>query len=412
MGKNQQFQKFITYKSNAAKKEQFKQEKRTAKKERAVAIEKRFEEKRAQKSGIIPRETPGGNPEPKAGFKKADKKNHPLSKQSKPETIPREQPVATKQEAEKTTRAPKPGSLEEKKLLAGMKLKDGKSASTDSRPQARPGSSAGIAQEVRPQKSDLMPLNKYIAHSGVCSRRDAADLVRKGEVKVNDIIVTEPGTKVSQKDSITVKGKKITPSKNLVYILLNKPKDYITTLEDPEGRKTVLDLIKRATDERVYPVGRLDRNTSGVLLITNDGDLAQTLSHPKNLIKKIYEVRLDKPVTKADFDKLLQGIQLEDGFIMPDALGYTDPKDKTIIGIEIHSGRNRIVRRIFEHLGYDVRNLDRVTYAGLTKKNVQRGKWRFLTEKEVRILRHFNPQTKKDKVKKLLPEAAKKIAKK
>jgi 23S rRNA pseudouridine2605 synthase len=241
-----------------------------------------------------------------------------------------------------------------------------------------------------------MPLNKYIAHSGVCSRRDAAELVKKGDVKVNDQVVTEPGTKVSPGDTITVKGKKITPSRNLVYILLNKPKDYITTLEDPEGRKTVLDLIKRATDERVYPVGRLDRNTSGVLLLTNDGDLAQTLSHPKHEIKKIYEVHLDRPLTKADFESLAQGLTLEDGFIMADAVGYVDTKDKSIIGIEIHSGRNRIVRRMFEFLGYDVRGLDRVMYAGLTKKNVQRGKWRFLTEKEIRIMRHFNPQTKTD----------------
>ena len=231
---------------------------------------------------------------------------------------------------------------------------------------------------------------------GACARRDAAELVKKGEVKVNDQVVTEPGTKVSPKDVITIKGKKITPSRNLVYILLNKPKDYITTLEDPEGRKTVLDLIKRATDERVYPVGRLDRNTSGVLLLTNDGDLAQTLSHPKHEIKKIYEVHLDRPLTKADFESLVQGLTLEDGFIMADAVGYVDTKDKSIIGIEIHSGRNRIVRRMFEFLGYDVRGLDRVMYAGLTKKNVQRGKWRFLTEKEIRILRHFNPQTKTD----------------
>ncbi|MBC7902746.1 MAG: rRNA pseudouridine synthase [Gemmatimonadaceae bacterium] len=239
-----------------------------------------------------------------------------------------------------------------------------------------------------------LPLNKFIAHSGICSRRDAAELVKRGEVTVNDKVVTEPGTKIINSDIVKYKGKRLTPSKNFVYILLNKPKDYITTSDDPEGRKTVLDLIRQATPERVYPVGRLDRNTSGVLLLTNDGDLAQVLSHPKHEIKKIYEVRLDKLLTKADFDKLLSGLTLEDGFIAPDVLGYPDPKDKSIVGIEIHSGRNRIVRRIFEHLGYDVRQLDRVMYAGLTKKNVQRGKWRFLTEKEVRILRHFNPQTR------------------
>lgn len=394
MSKNQQFQKFITYKSNAAKKEEFKQEKRSVKKERAAAIDKRFEEKRLAKSGSYSQEPKEENREQRTHFKKpgikAQPKNQPVNKSSKPEPeIQQPKAVNVKQETGKKIRAPKPGSLEEKKLLQAIPLKDSQPATK--------------TPEIRPQKSDLMPLNKFVAHSGVCSRRDAADLIRKGDVKVNDTIITEPGTKVSQRDTITIKGKKLTPSKNMVYILLNKPKDYITTLDDPEGRKTVLDLIKRATNERVYPVGRLDRNTSGVLLITNDGELAQTLSHPSNLIKKIYEVRLDKQLTKADFDKLLQGIELEDGFIMPDALGYTDPKDKTIIGIEIHSGRNRIVRRIFEKLGYDVRNLDRVTYAGLTKKNVQRGKWRFLTEKEVRILHHFNPQTKKDKVKKVQP---------
>jgi 23S rRNA pseudouridine2605 synthase len=235
-----------------------------------------------------------------------------------------------------------------------------------------------------------MPLNKYIAHSGICSRRDAAELVKKQEVTVNGEVVSEPGRKITDKDVVKVKGKKITPSRDFVYILLNKPKDFITTTEDPQGRKTVLDLIRTATTERVYPIGRLDRNTSGVLLFTNDGDLAQSLSHPKNEIKKIYEVKLDKPLAKADFDAILSGITLEDGFIQPDALAYADSKDKTIIGIEIHSGRNRIVRRIFEKLGYDVKGLDRVMYAGLTKKNVQRGKWRLLQEREIRILKHFN----------------------
>ena len=409
MSKNQQFQKFITYKSNAAKKEGFKQEKRLAKKERSAAIDKRFEEKRLKKSGAPGQEPEAEKAEPKVRFKKGDIKSLPINKHIKPAPVPARQPHSPKPEPTIKVRVPKPGSLEEKKLLAGIPLAAPRPAIKTVTPakQIIPAAAKPVQPHqpaaVHVQKSDLMPLNKYVAHSGVCSRRDAAELIRKGEVRVNDTVITEPGTKVSPRDSITIKGKKITPSKNLVYILLNKPKDYITTLDDPEGRKTVLDLIKRATDERVYPVGRLDRNTSGVLLITNDGELAQTLSHPSNLIKKIYEVRLDKALTKADFDKLLQGIDLEDGFIQPDAVGYTDPKDKTIIGIEIHSGRNRIVRRVFEHLGYDVRNLDRVTYAGLTKKNVQRGKWRMLTEKEVRILRHFNPQTKKDKVKPAQP---------
>lgn len=236
---------------------------------------------------------------------------------------------------------------------------------------------------------EKMPLNKYIAHSGVCSRRDAVDIIKSGKVKVNHQVVTEPGYKISTNDTVVVNGKKITPAKNLVYILMNKPKDYITTTEDERGRKTVLDLIKNATKEKVYPVGRLDRNTSGVLLLTNDGDLTQKLTHPSNEIKKVYAVTLDKPLTKDHFDAILKGVPLEDGVANVDSLAYTDVKDKTQIGIEIHSGRNRIVRRIFEHYSYDVKNLDRVIFAGLTKKNVERGKWRFLSEKEVRDLKYF-----------------------
>lgn len=242
---------------------------------------------------------------------------------------------------------------------------------------------------LRKETTDQMPLNKFIAHAGVAARRDAAELVKKGLVKVNGVLVTEPGHKVTATDDIRVNGKKIFLAKNLVYILLNKPKDYITTTDDPQGRKTVLDLISRATTERIYPVGRLDRNTSGVLLLTNDGELAQKLTHPSNEIKKVYHVTLNKPLDKKDFDKILSGIVLEDGPASVDVLAYADIKDKTQLGVEIHSGRNRIVRRIFEALGYDVKNLDRVIFAGLTKKNIERGKWRFLNEKEVRDLKHF-----------------------
>jgi len=234
-----------------------------------------------------------------------------------------------------------------------------------------------------------MPLNKYIAHAGVAARREAADMVKQGLVKVNGELITEPGHKVTQKDEVKVNGKKVFLSKNLVYILLNKPKDFITTTDDPQKRKTVLDLVRRATTERVYPVGRLDRNTSGVLLLTNDGELAQKLTHPKHEIKKIYHVQLNRPLDKNDFDKILKGVVLEDGPASVDVLAYADSKDKTQIGVEIHSGRNRIVRRIFESLGYDVRQLDRVMFAGLTKKNIERGKWRFLSEREVRELKHF-----------------------
>jgi 23S rRNA pseudouridine2605 synthase len=239
----------------------------------------------------------------------------------------------------------------------------------------------------RPPSSEAMPLNKFIAHCGICSRRDAAELVKQGQVKVNDETIAEPGHKVSGKDEVKVNGKKINLAKNLVYILLNKPKDYITTTDDPQKRKTVLDLIR--IKERIFPVGRLDRNTSGVLLLTNDGELAQKLTHPSHEAKKIYHVTLNKPLDKKDFDKILKGIDLEDGPASVDVLAYADTKDKTQLGVEIHSGRNRIVRRIFEHLGYDVRNLDRVMFAGLTKKNVERGKWRFLAEKEVRQLKYF-----------------------
>lgn len=243
---------------------------------------------------------------------------------------------------------------------------------------------------LKNQDENIMPLNKFIAHAGICSRREAADFVKGGKVMVNDKTVTEPGYKVTAADKITYDGKKIFLQKNLVYILINKPKDYITTTDDPQGRKTILDLIKGATTERVYPVGRLDRNTTGVLLLTNDGELSQKLTHPSFEIKKIYEVKLDKPLSKKDMEAIVTGITLEDGFIKADSIAYADANDKSIIGIEIHSGRNRIVRRIFEQLGYIVKNLDRVMFANLTKKNVDRGRWRFLQEKEVRLLKYMN----------------------
>lgn len=253
----------------------------------------------------------------------------------------------------------------------------------------------------RKNTSAAMPLNKYLAHCGVCSRRDAVAIIKEEKVKVNGQIITEPGHKVVDQDEVKVNGKKIHIQKELVYILINKPKDYITTSEDPQGRKTIMDLLKGVTSQRIYPVGRLDRNTTGVLLLTNDGELTQKLSHPSYQVKKVYEVTLDKPLEKKDFEKMLNGLTLEDGFIAPDALGYADPKNKKIIGIEIHSGRNRIVRRMFEHLGYDVKNLDRVLFANLTKKNVDRGKWRYLNEKEVRLLKFLNKSfvKKKDELK-------------
>jgi len=258
----------------------------------------------------------------------------------------------------------------------------------DQEVQAAGGSASKSNREEK--EGDEMPLNKFIAHAGVCGRREAAQMVKDGLITVNGDVVYEPGYKVYATDNIVLKGKKLVLKKNLVYILLNKPKDYLTTSSDPNGRKTVLDLVKEATKERVYPVGRLDRNTTGVLIITNDGELAQKLTHPGYQIKKVYAVKLDKALTKKDFDSILAGLTLEDGTIQADSLGYTDAKDKTQIGIEIHSGRNRIVRRIFEHLGYEVKALDRVMFASLTKKNVERGTWRFLAEKEVRLLKYLN----------------------
>lgn len=340
MSRTDNFQKFVKQPKAGTIKEKIRQEKKKEKKERATAIEEHFARKRADrlmKQGIDPNAAVAPAKGPKKGAGKI--------KAAKPETA-----------------APTSPTYPEKKASA-----------------------------------EQMPLNKYIAHSGICSRRDAAILVKEEKVTINDKVVTDPGTKVSPNDVIKVGGKKITPSRNFVYILLNKPKDYITTSDDPQGRRTVLDLVKHATTERVYPVGRLDRNTSGVLLLTNDGELAQKLSHPKNEVKKVYEVRLDRHLTKADFDKIANGVTLEDGFVAPDAIAYADSKDKSIIGIEIHSGRNRIVRRIFEHLKYDVKGLDRVMYAGLTKKNVQRGKWRFLAEKELRILKFMNQSYVKHK---------------
>lgn len=270
------------------------------------------------------------------------------------------------------------------------KYKKEKAAFFEQKKKEATGQVARTPITTGPKKApEQMPLNKYLAHCGVCSRRDAAQLVKDGKVKVNNGVITEPGHKIAPNDTVSLNGKKISITKNLIYILLNKPKDYITTTDDPQKRKTVLDLIQRATAERVYPVGRLDRNTSGVLIITNDGDLAQRLTHPSNEVKKIYSVTLDKPLEKQHFDQILKGVTLDDGPAFVDALAYSDPKDKTLVGVEIHSGRNRIVRRIFESLGYDVKNLDRVMFAGLTKKNVERGKYRYLTEKEIRNLKYF-----------------------
>jgi 23S rRNA pseudouridine2605 synthase len=239
-----------------------------------------------------------------------------------------------------------------------------------------------------PKKTDdLTRLNKFISNSGICSRRDADNLIQDGKIKVNDKIVTELGYKVKRGDEVKYNNKILKPEK-MVYVLLNKPKDFITTTDDPENRKTIMDLVDGACPERIYPVGRLDRNTTGLIILTNDGELADKLAHPSNNVKKIYQVDLDKPITKEHFETIKAGITLDDGLVQVDDLEILSG-DKSILGIEIHVGRNRIVRRIFEHLGYEVVRLDRVMYAGLTKKDLPRGQYRFLTEKELINLKHL-----------------------
>lgn len=238
------------------------------------------------------------------------------------------------------------------------------------------------------EQDDLIRLNKFIADAGICSRREADELILKGMITVNGEIIIELGHKVHKNDVVKYKELRLLPDK-FVYLLLNKPKDYITTTEDPEDRKTVMELVQNACKERIYPVGRLDRNTTGLLLLTNDGELAQKLSHPSNEISKIYQVELDKPIKTEDFEKLFEGIELEDGkAFVDDAVILTS--EKNILGVEIHLGRNRIIRRMFEQLGYEVVKLDRTMFAGLTKKDLPRGKWRFLTEQEVIKLKYFN----------------------
>ena len=229
-------------------------------------------------------------------------------------------------------------------------------------------------------------LNKFLANAGVCSRREADEFITAGVVSVNGEVVTELGTKIKRSDVVKFHDEPVSIERK-VYVLLNKPKDCVTTSDDPQERRTVMDFVKGACNERIYPVGRLDRNTTGVLLLTNDGDLASKLTHPKYLKKKIYHVYLDKNLTKADMDQIAAGVQLEDGEIHADTISYASDTDKAQVGIEIHSGKNRIVRRIFESLGYKVMKLDRVFFAGLTKKNLRRGEWRYLTEQEVNFLR-------------------------
>lgn len=241
-------------------------------------------------------------------------------------------------------------------------------------------------KDILTDPNEPIRLNKYLANAGICSRREADEFITAGVVSVNGEVVTELGTKIKRTDEVKFHDETVSVERK-VYVLLNKPKDCVTTSDDPQERKTVMHCVKDACKERIYPVGRLDRNTTGVLLLTNDGDMASKLTHPKYLKKKVYHVHCDKNVTKADLDQIAAGITLDDGEIHADAISYASETDKKQVGIEIHSGKNRIVRRIFESLGYKVVKLDRVYFAGLTKKGLKRGDWRFLTEMEVNMLR-------------------------
>lgn len=244
-----------------------------------------------------------------------------------------------------------------------------------------------IKKQSERKDDELIRLNKFLAHSGVCSRRDADKLISNGQVKVNGEVVTEMGHKVNVSDRVEYKDK-VLQRERLVYVLLNKPKGFITSLEDPFERKTVMSLVENAVQERIYPVGRLDTNTTGLLLFTNDGEVAKKMTHPSHNIKKIYHIVLDKPLTKSHFNEILEGIDLDDGPIKPDAVAYVEnTESRKEIGLEIHSGRNRIVRRIFEHFEYKVVKLDRVKLGGLTKKDLPRGKWRYLLPAEINMLK-------------------------
>jgi 23S rRNA pseudouridine2605 synthase len=293
--------------------------------------------------------------------------------------------------------APRPSSN------SGFKKRDEDKPYSDDRPQRSKPSYGKITPDLDvsvktlrgrkkgPESKDsgLIRLNRYISNAGICSRRKADELIVAGVVSVNGIVISELGHKVDpQKDEIRYNGETLKREK-MVYVLLNKPKDYITTTEDPQERRTVMHLVEKASKERIYPIGRLDRNTTGLLLMTNDGELADKLSHPKNNIVKLYQVELNKSLTQGDLNKIGFGLELEDGLIKPDSISYVAGGSKREIGIQIHSGKNRIVRRIFEHLGYEVVKLDRAVYANLTKKDLPRGRWRFLEESEVIQLKHL-----------------------
>jgi 23S rRNA pseudouridine2605 synthase len=314
------------------------------------------------------------NDRPKRAYK--DNSERPTSNRSSEFT---DKPIERKSKSDSTDRA---------KRFNSEKTKRSTRSSSDDSSEKKNSKNLNTSFSKN-SEDDLIRLNRYISNSGVCSRRKADELILNGEVTVNAEVVKELGYKVKITDKIKFQGKLLKPG-NLEYILLNKPKDFITTTDDPLERKTVMDLVRNASDERVYPVGRLDRNTTGLLLFTNDGDLADRLAHPRNQVRKIYEVELDKSLSTSDFEKIKEGLELEDGLAKVDAISYLDGKAKKHVGVEIHIGRNRIVRRIFESIGYEVIKLDRVVYAGLTKKDLPRGRFRHLTKEEVIYLKHLN----------------------
>lgn len=297
---------------------------------------------------------------------------------------------------ERNRNKPKPGN-EKKSVLKSKPVSKNRTYSKDrpyskSKPVSKDKPYAPkkvTGKEKDPVSEDIVRLNKYLANAGICSRREADRLIESGSVSVNGKVVTELGTKIKSTDKVQFGGETLTREKPR-YLLLNKPKDFLTTSDDPLNRRTVMSLVEKACNERIYPVGRLDRNTTGLLLFTNDGELAKKLMHPKFMVKKVYHIYLDKNLTKNDLLRIAEGLQLEDGLIIPDSIAYVaQVDDKKQVGIELHSGKNRIVRRIFEHLGYQIVKLDRAFYAGLTKKDLPRGKWRFLTPKEVNLLKRI-----------------------
>ncbi len=277
------------------------------------------------------------------------------------------------------------------------KSTDSKYKRRDDAPRGKKFAPRGVTRKPTSQPTgtdEAVRLNKFIANTGICSRREADELIGAGVISVNGEVVTELGTKVTSADVVRYNGEPLR-SERMVYVLLNKPKDFISTTDDPDNRKTVMNLVSKACSERIYPVGRLDRNTTGLLLMTNDGDLTKKLTHPSYNIRKLYSVELDQPLTREHMKQLVEGVELEDGVSKVDDIAYEDPQMRSKIGVELHSGKNRIVRRLFEELGYQVKKLDRVVFAGLTKKDLPRGRWRMLTEMEVNQLRMMTGNKKK-----------------